>query len=77
VFIWNEFIILNLLLTLILFIPDYYLYDTLFLATFYLYYLSNGINFFAIFAANKWLYLKPEMEPTETDRSVRKTFVKF
>jgi hypothetical protein len=47
------FIILNLPLSLVLFLPDYYISNTLFLATFYLYYLSYGINFFVIFAVNK------------------------
>ncbi len=47
------FIVLNLPLSLVLFLPDYYISNSLFLATFYLYYLSYGINFFIIFSVNK------------------------
>ena len=59
------FIILNLPLSLVLFLPDYYISNTLFLATFYLYYLSYGINFFVIFTVNK-IFRK----------SVKKLFIK-
>jgi hypothetical protein len=59
------FIILNLPLSLVLFVPDYFISNTLFLATFYLYYLSYGINFFVIFAVNN-IFRK----------SVKKLFIK-